>query len=72
MHVFCNSLYGAAEHRLSSALASFDDDDDVSKLLLALPSNSVLKYPVDSDVFGGTRPPSLQTSHIQPLTATIK
>jgi len=28
MHAFCNSLWGAAEHQLSSALASFDDDDD--------------------------------------------
>ena len=28
MRVFCNSGQGAAEHRLISALASFDDDDD--------------------------------------------
>jgi len=28
MHVFCNSLQGAAMHWLSCTLASFDDDDD--------------------------------------------
>jgi len=41
MHVFCNSGQGAAEHRLISALASFDDDDDDDDEQLAVFTCSV-------------------------------